>query len=202
MNGTIAGSARKGSRRSSFTLIELLVVVAIILILAAITLKTMSMVTRKTATANTLKILQQVKAGLGMFYGMEGCYPPISGDTTYTDVVPPDMPSHYPSGTGWKQTTGLVWYLCYDSPDCAKWAKYMQGLPNGSSMCLSNVFTFQGNQHGVFTNQSQWFQDGWGNKLRYSADTNGYQKFALWSCGPNGNDDGGGGDDIGVTSQD
>lgn len=207
------GGAGQDTGRRAFTLIELLVVVGIIMILVGITIAAMNVVARKTATAQTLKVLQQVKTGLGMFYGSYGAYPPSdqcpggTDDTTYNRMVNNNWRSIYDTVKDWHEQTGLVYYLSIDGPDVNRWASYMEGLPNGGYDNTSNWVSYVGGSSGqgglVCSNRIDYYVDGWGNKLLYqSTAVDDHQGYKLWSCGENGANENGGGDDIGVSSRD
>jgi len=196
-------TARKPSRHS-FTLIELLVVVTIILVLVGITFKVMSLVTSKTAIARTMTVLQQVKSGLGMFYGIYGSYPPTPNgpgsvdDTTYISLDNLSLPTIYPSVSDWGLRTGLVFYLCHFG-EYGQWQKYTAGLPNGGGKLMHRA---EGTGVTVIhTNKVETLCDGWGRALQYQVSGD-YQGYQLWSSGLNGTSEGGRGDDMGVTSQD
>ena len=205
MNGTIAGSARKGSRRGSFTLIELLVVVTIILILAGITLKVMSLVNRKTGQAQTLWVLEQVKNALGAYYTTYGTYPPVN--SVYFEYKGTDPASLPATPTNMYYSTGLVYYIYANPPytehnpdvEARRWQHYLERLPgdNGSPPHSNMVGAF----FVTWTNNSHTICDAWGTPLQYNCSAP-YQKFLLWSCGPNGVNNTGTFDDIGVTPDD
>lgn len=192
------------SRRSSFTLIELLVVVAIILILVGIALKITGVVGRQGGRARTLWVLEQVKNALGAYYTTYGSYPPVNSVTyilPYTD--PASLPAVPDGGFGY--TTGLVYYLYYvgnhpyhnSDPDAARWAHYLEDIGGYDMKPMSNksssAFTWV-----FWTNRVHDISDAWGRGLYYSCPSP-YQQFRLWSAGPNGRNENGAGDDIGVT---
>lgn len=197
------------SRRSlaSFTLIELLVVVAIILILAGMSLKIMSMVTRKTATARTIMVLEQVKGALGAYYATYGSYPPVN--TVYSSA-PYKMPSTPPPDP--KTSRGLTSYImsCYSkysgSPDtlaffnqeARRWDYYWEKIGDRA------YYTSPTNKMGAagsmyfWTNAAVTILDGWDREIRYSPiTTNNQEGYLLWSRGADGVS--GNSDDIVVT---
>jgi prepilin-type N-terminal cleavage/methylation domain-containing protein len=194
--------ARGKKHQRSFTLIELLVVVAIILILAGLTIKVMSMVNRKTGQVATMRILEQVKNALGAYYTTYGSYPPVNSVYYEYENTPmsslPAIPSdpHY--------TTGLVYYIytgTFHNADAevAQWQHYLEGIGSGGSPPYSNQI---GAAFLVFwTNSSHTINDAWGRQLVYQHSSD-YQSFILFSLGPDGVTNWGGGDDIGVTSED
>ncbi|MEI6516555.1 MAG: type II secretion system protein [bacterium] len=193
---------RRGFRHGGFTLIELLVVVAIILILMGITFNIIGVATRKAGQAQTMQILEQVKNALGAYYTTYGIYPPVSSvyyeyenQSVASMPTPPDD-LHY--------TTGLVYYIfngAYHNPDAeaARWQHYLEGIGGMGMPIYSNnggAFNFQ------FTNSCHTISDAWGSEIHYQCIPPDYQQYRLWSEGPNKEDNGGGGDDIGVTSRD
>lgn len=202
----VAASRRPVTRRSSFTLIELLVVVAVIMVLVGITLKVMGMVNRRSASAKTLAIIEQVKHALGEYYSTYGSYPPgdmyNSADhfTSVDYVHPPDSTiASYPSCNNWHSSTGLVYYLKYFDQPPSRWTQFTDGIVPNSSGAIATNSQYQGGTTPTYTNTTETIVDGWGNKLRYvSSVTNGYQSYSIWSIGPNGIDEGGTNDDIGV----
>jgi type II secretory pathway pseudopilin PulG len=209
MNDAIQSSGdniRRLRLKRSFTLVELLVVVAVILILFGISLRIMSLVNRKAGVARTTWILEQVKNALGAYYTSYGTYPPgdraANGYTSVDYVIINQFPSagDYSTCTNWGLSTGLVFYLKYVS-DAPRWDHYITFVPNGGGGAVITNATYSGGFVPPFTNTVQSIVDAWGTKLIYvSSGTDGYQNFKLWSCGPNGTDNSGGGDDLGVTS--
>lgn len=198
---TTIGQAGRRVARASFTLIELLVVVTIILILAGITLKVMSVVNRKAGQAKTMKILEQVKNALGAYYTTYGTYPPVQSVGFEHEYRPPHGVGA-PTNLGY--STGLVYYLTSGSgcvkphnvdPAVGRWEHYLEGIIDGDTSLVTNQ------QQWAWTNYTHSIQDAWGQGLQYES-FDPYQKFKLWSIGPNGTNDLGGGDDIGVTSED
>jgi hypothetical protein len=101
-------------------------------------------------------------------------------------------------------TTGLVYYIYsgpHHNPDAevVQWQHYLEGIGSDGGPTYSNQI---GGAFWVsWTNSSHTINDAWSRELKYqhSAD---YQSFKLWSLGPDGADNAGGGDDIGVTSED
>lgn len=197
MNGR---AVRGGGRRGSFTLIELLVVVAIILVLLGMSLRVMSIINRKTTTAKTIWILEQVKNALGAYYSTYGSYPPVSlvgyeYERTPMATLPALPPSMY-----WK--TGMVYYIYSDAkhnPEAAPWQHYLKdigyfGMAEYSQRIGAAWIFWSNNTHSIV--------DAWDRGIYYRADPPDYQRYLLWSAGPNGADEGGGGDDIGVQATD
>jgi type II secretory pathway pseudopilin PulG len=201
---TGSATARKPSRHS-FTLIELLVVVSVILILLGISLKIMGLVNRKAGVARTTWIVEQVKNALGAYYTSYGTYPPgdkAANGYTSVDWVDPLARPPYNDVEDWFVSTGLVYYL-KNMGEASRWAHYITFVPNNSdTKPVTNAVRVE-NRGPVppYTNGVQSIVDAWGRKLRYvSSGTDGYQSYRLWSCGPNGADNNGGGDDLGVTT--
>lgn len=187
------------SGRKAFTLIELLVVVSIILILLGISLKVMSLVNRRGSTARTTWILEQVKNALGAYYSLYGTYPPTDKVTfVYEGLMPPPTDVIIPqSELQW--STGLVYYIFSGSghnPEAAPWQHYLAGIGGTSMDPRTNVTV--GAWRGGFTNRIHTIADAWGRTLHYSSPGPDYQRYSLWSDGPNGVNSNGLDDDIGV----
>lgn len=211
--------AKRGKclRRKAFTLIELLVVVAVILILMGISLKIMGLVSRKTATARTVMVLEQVKNALNAYYAAYGSYPAVY--TTKT-VTPLTLPAN-PPPTGFNTSRGLTAYLMtgrewqdgwagnanvvgFFNPDARQWNHYFKKLVEDGRVWREDVTNSALGGGGAswmdWTNSRVFFRDGWDREIRYQPMTsNDVQGYRLWSLGPNGVDNGGGGDDIIVT---
>ena len=185
--------------RASFTLIELLVVVAIILILMGLTLKVMSMVNRKTATARTLVVLEQVKGALGAYYSTYGSYPAVSG---VASVAPYKLPSNPPdnmrtsrgltacimSGYNFSDFKNYPQTMAYFNQDARRWDYYFDKIRDmiyiGSP---TNRDTGAGGSQYTWTNASITILDGWGREIRYSPlSTNNQEGYLLWSLGSDG----------------
>lgn len=198
----IDGSRRPVSRRGAFTLIELLVVVTIILILVGITLKITSIVGRQGGKARTLWVLEQVKNSLGAYYTANGTYPPVN---SVTYVLPFKEPIGAVPDGGLGYSTGLVYYIYsandyqYHNPDpeVARWAHYLKDIGSIDLKAMTNKSVNSG-AWVFWTNKVHWIADGWGNNINYSSSPP-YQQYKLWSSGPNGSNEFGAGDDIGVT---
>lgn len=190
------GLSARRTRTKGFTLIELLVVVAVILILFSISMKVMSLANQKAGVARTTWVIEQVKNGLGAFFSEYGSYPPV--DTIpYVWLANSSLPGSYPTASGWKVSTGLVYFLQFDAK-ASKWDHYIDPVLSSVSQNSSNTIFWPGG-HIVYTNNSQTINDAWGHEIHYTP-ANGYQGYRLWSSGPNGADESGLGDDIGVTT--
>lgn len=198
--------ARK--KKKAFTLIELLVVVAIILILFSISMKLMAIANRKAAVSKTTWLIEQVKNSLGAFYSEYGSYPPASSlEYTWVD---PGVVAKYPTVSSWPVSTGLVYFLEYfeDPPGRKigdKWNHYFDQVLEARGDNPSNRVEFMAGQYTpYFTNHTMSIQnDAWGHALHYSVSkTAGYQGYKLWSDGPNGVNENGANDDIGVLTGD
>lgn len=186
------------TKKKAFTLIELLVVVAIILILFSISMKLMAIANRKAAVSKTTWLVEQVKNSLGAFYSEYGSYPP-AGSLEYT-WVDPGFVAKYPTVSSWPVSTGLVYFLEYFDK-AAKWNHYFDQVLGGQSDNPSNRVQFMAGQYTpYFTNYTKSIQnDAWGHSLHYViSQADGYQGYKLWSDGPNGINDNGTNDDIGV----
>jgi len=183
--------------RRAFTLIELLVVVAIILILAGITLKIIPMVTRKTGQVATMRLLEQVKNALGGYYSTYGIYPPVNSVYYEYENTPMSSLPITPPNSGY--STGLVYYI-YNGPhhnpdsEASRWQHYLRDIGSASTRTTGVGWV-------MWTNSTHTIKDSWGNDLKYS-NSSDHQWYKLWSVGPNGVDESGGGDDVGVTAQD
>lgn len=206
------------SRRSlaSFTLIELLVVVAIILILMGLTLKVMSMVNRKTATARTLVVLEQVKGALGAYYAAYGSYP---NTTTNASVCEYQMPSTRPptthtykgltayiiSGTAIKKLMGGGYAggqntMDYLNSEASRWDYYWDKIGDFVYRKSAPTNSADGGSMYKFTNLTVVIHDGWGRDIQYCPmTTNNQEGYYLWSIGPDGANNNRQGDDIVVT---
>jgi type II secretory pathway pseudopilin PulG len=201
---TGSATARKPSRHS-FTLIELLVVVSVILILLGISLKIMGLVNRKAGVARTTWIVEQVKNALGAYYTSYGTYPPgdkAANGYTSVDWVDPLAPPAVNDAENLFLSTGLVYYL-KNMGEAPRWAHYITFVPNNSdTKPVTNAVRVEDRGHvPPYTNGVQSIVDAWGRKLRYESYTaDGYQSYRIWSDGPNGTNDNGGGDDLGVTT--
>ncbi len=186
-------SIAKRRSLASFTLIELLVVVTVILILAGISLKVMSVVGTKTGTAKTLMVLEQVKNALGGYYSVFGSYPPVNSvDSTAPDKQPASLTNNVGCGVGLtayllsgKDGSALTRAFC--NPEATKWEHYLDGVYSTGSP--TNSFQ-QGMSMMDLTNRTYTITDGWGNRIHYSVAPD-LQSYTLWSDGPTGitNDD-------------
>lgn len=188
--------------RSSFSLIELLTVVAIIVVLSGIALRVTTYVQRKTGQVQTQRIIEQLKNALGEYYTVYGSYPPgiNSQGTNVMSIVAftTNFPALADGGYGYRR--GLICYLwsgdAYNQdPEAQRWQHYLEGITVhkdpiamvGGSMGFSMAWT-----NAVVT-----VNDGWGRLLRYQCYAP-YQSYMLWSDGPNGRNETGRVDDIGV----
>lgn len=187
---------RKMKRRGSFTLIELLVVVAIILLLLGMSLKIMSVINRKATTARTIWILEQVKNSLGAYYSTYGSYPPVSFVGYEYEKTPMSELPALPPSMNWK--TGMVYYIYSadkHNPEAAPWQHYLKDIGSYGMTEYSNRI---GAAWIFWSNKTHSIADAWDRGIYYRSDPPDYQRYLLWSAGPNGTDEGGGGDDIGV----
>ena len=189
------------ARRSlaSFTLIELLVVVAIILILMGLTLKVMSIVNRKTATARTLVVLEQVKGALGAYYATYGSYPAVSG---VGSAAPYKLPANPPddmktsrgltacimSGYNLSDFKNYPQTMAYFNQDARRWDYYFDKIRDMIYIGpLTNRDTGAGGSQYTWTNASVTIVDGWGRGIRYNPlSTNNQEGYLLWSDGADG----------------
>ncbi len=118
--------------------------------------------------------------------------------TCTSDVVPDG---------GWGESRGLAYYLYSHpthqnhnpDPEAARWAHYLEKIGEygwKTNIGVSDVFTKKTTV--VWSNKVHYISDGWERGLNYTSPPP-YQAFRLWSSGPNGVNEYGGGDDIGVT---
>lgn len=200
------------SRRSlaSFTLIELLVVVAIILVLAGISLKVMSLVSRKTASARTIMVLEQVKGALGAYYATYGSYPAV---TNMGSTAPYKLPLTDPADM--RTSRGLTCFimsgynlsdfknyprtLAFFNADARRWDYYFDKLGDRITIgAPTNRATGAGGSQYTWTNASVSIRDGWDREIQYRPiTTNNQEGYRLWSVGVDGVS--GNSDDIVVT---
>lgn len=61
---------------------------------------------------------------------------------------------------------------------------------------LEDLLTTNDNWPNGFINAKELPADPWGNPYKYKKISEGGKNYRIWSCGPNGVDEGGGGDDI------
>jgi prepilin-type N-terminal cleavage/methylation domain-containing protein len=199
----------------AFTLIELLVVVAIILILAGISLKVMSIVGRKTATARTLMVLEQVKGALGAYYATYGSYPATSNMNSIAPYKRPSteipemdastkrgLTSFIMSGNKLSDFKNYPETLSFFNSEARRWEYYFDKL--GDRIVISSP-TNRASSSGswyIWTNASVTIKDGWEREIKYSPmATNNQEGYRLWSVGADGVNNNGGGDDVEVTFQ-
>jgi prepilin-type N-terminal cleavage/methylation domain-containing protein len=179
----------------AFTLIELLVVVAVILILFGISLKVMSVVNRKTATAKTLYVLEQTRNALDAYFASVGSVP----NTTVIkyDRVVGQSAAGFDVSEKLKdfEVRGLSYYLGYESRDRSdSWQKFAKTVIGGVGSHTNPPIVKVGFDAVMTTNSVDSIRDGWGREIVYlpNADCDGY---TLYSQGP---DTSTGIDDIGI----
>lgn len=194
---------------ASFTLIELLVVVAIILILAGVSLKIMSLVNRKTATARTLMVLEQVKGALGAYYVAYGAYPNVA---TVGSVAPYKLPSTLPPDL--KTSRGLTACImsgytisdfknypntmAFFNQEARRWEYYFDKIGDRIRTDTPTNKAGAGGSIYTWTNATVTIWDGWDREIKYSPySTNNQQGYRLWSVGADGVS--GNSDDVVVT---
>lgn len=186
MKRPTTGNSRSG-RSCAFTLIELLVVVAIILILAGISLKVMSVVGSKAGLAKTDMVLEQVKNALAAYYVTYGSYPPVD---TVSSTAPYNQPAALTDDVGVHR--GLTAYLlsgkdgsaltrAFCNPEATKWEHYLDGV---YSRDLKTNSIQQDMSMMDLTNMTFTIVDGWERTIRYSAVAPDYQAYVLSSEGP------------------
>lgn len=82
--------------KKGFTLIELLVVVAIIAILAAVVISSLSTARTRARDTSRLQELKQIQVALELYYNMNGHYPYSNGpSSTNTWINECDDPAHF-----------------------------------------------------------------------------------------------------------
>ena len=184
-------------------------VVAVILVLVGISLKIMSLVNRKAAISRTTWILEQVKNSLGAYYASYGMYPPgdkkANGYSSIEYVYVAKSPGNYPGCSNWFTSTGLVFYLTRVA-EAPKWKHYIENptvVPNKvwPKEIFNATYSIGGKTGPVpmYTNEVESIFDAWDTNLQYiCTEADGYQSYKLWSLGPNGSNEFGGGDDLGM----
>lgn len=150
-----------------FTLIELMVVVAIILVLASMTIGGLSFYKRKAAESKTEVFIASVSRALDEYRSDEGKYP--------TDA----------STNGNDKSSFLVYKELYGDRDG-------NGEPDDDAAVYLNSLnpSSQGSALNVETAGSGTYYliDGWGSRLRYRSpgEQNPATEFDLWSAGHDG----------------
>lgn len=174
-------AAQRGLR--AFTLIELLVVIAIILVLSGISMKVMSLVGRKSATAKTLYVLEQTKNALEAYYVAVGTYPPVTD--TNTLYVRAATTAHLPYVPNLPVRMGLVYYLKYMSDArLDSWAKFASKVVSRdadqyATDSRAGAGTFR------YTNTVEAIRDGWSRQIYYVPNSD-FSSYMLWSAGVDG----------------
>lgn len=187
MKSRVGYGGLRGAMRAGFTLVEMLVVVAIIGILAALTLRVTGYVNRQVGSKRTVQKLEQLRNALAEYYSTYGMYPPVSGvsrEFYYSD------PQAEPSSRGYYE--GLSTYL-FEDDERERWSKYTEGLLATDLISRSNSV----DQFGWvrWTNRYWTIPDAWDRAFRYVPTEPDYQAYRLWSAGSDGSD--GSADDIG-----
>lgn len=190
-------------KHNAFTLIELLVVVAVILVLAGISIKMLSVVTRKAGVSRTLYVLEQTKNALEAYYAVIGSYPATS-EMKYDHCVGQSS-SGFDASAQISATEhyGLSYYLGYDNSNArhASWQKFVMGanppVINLVGSHTNSPITKAGFDSIVTTNQVQSIRDAWDHDLSYTPGVGG-NGYTLKSSGPDGI--AGNSDDLGVSN--
>jgi len=195
---------RQASRKSAFSLVEMLVVIAIIGILVGIVIKVQSLIGERTAKAQTVRRLENIKMCLEEYYRAYGRYPaqssdPINHGTEYEsfsdagsfpvdwDLIKDSLPQS--AYVGLVRHIGAGNYSFADKEHSAKWAEYFNSDVGFDWWYKENVGVISGSGWGAvsFTNAIYWLEDGWERQFVYQCDTNGRQQsFDLYSKGPDG----------------
>jgi type II secretory pathway pseudopilin PulG len=188
--------------------VELLIVVAVSAVLIGIVLRVASYVNTKTAKSSTAVRVEQIRGMLAEYYSEYGIYPPTS-NTDYIYVHTPDGGGdHISAGAALGDIgchTGLLYYLgpgagipyyYNQNPRAARWQHLMTGAGEWLAwMDPRNAAGEVGTE--AFWRLQHTFLDGWSRQFRYVCIAP-YQSYKLWSDGPNGINENGAGDDIGV----
>ncbi len=187
--------------RRAFTLIELLVVIAVILILVGISLKMLSVVTRKAGVSRTLYVLEQTRNALEAYYVAVGSYPNTS-ETIYKRSVGQNSTSfNISSNLAAAEIRGVSFYLGHDTSNqrYATWRKFVMDVspPVIAPVSKTNVlFGMAGFDTITTTNQTDSITDAWSRGLIYRPNPN-CDGYVLFSLGPDGKPNTA--DDLGVS---
>lgn len=186
--------------RGAFTLIELLVVVAVILILAGVSLKMMSVVTRKTGTSKTLYIIEQTRNALDSYCATMGSYP----NTTTNQFKGWNRKGSdswgFDPNVAQFEEKGLTYFIGFDTshPRYRSWQKFVRDVDPpviNYDGPRTNLASMAGFDRIVITNDVYSIRDAWGNQLIYRPNSS-CDGYMLWSAGPDGVS--GNADDLGV----
>jgi prepilin-type N-terminal cleavage/methylation domain-containing protein len=181
----------KRPRRGAFTLIELLVVIAVILILLGISLKMMSVVTRKSGIAKTLYVLEQTRNALEAYYATVGSYPNTT--TNSYECCTGQSSAGFDASAKIKanEVYGLTYYLGYQPlPRAASWQKFVRNVNPAVISTVGSHTNGMINEVGfdgiMTTNSVMAIRDAWDHNIIYfpNATCDGY---TLYSAGPDGN---------------
>ena len=171
--------------KPAFTLLEILTVIAIIAVLASLTLGGMSYYDQKMKYSRTEILIASIEQALEEYKADNGFYPQnVTATSPWTEQVYVAL-----SGDGSltrNATTGVVTI-----------ATAPNGTPNaGNTVYLSTLNpSFKGKQLNVESTSPYCILDAWGERLRYrhnkpAADmANPRNDYDLISLGPNGNGD-------------
>jgi prepilin-type N-terminal cleavage/methylation domain-containing protein len=181
--------------RRGFTLIEMLVVMAIIGILAGITVRITTLVGEKATRASETKRVELLRKCIEGYYRIHGQYPPTYGITYLSPD--PDFPGLPDPGYD-----GLLYYL-ENSPGTHEWREYLNQVRTTGR--YPDVQQIEGVGWGQFTNVIVSAANAWGKwpdtilYFEYDGkspvqDREGYwytspppyQTYAFWSKGPDG----------------
>jgi len=180
------------SRRSlaSFTLIELLVVIAVILILVGISLKMLSVVTRKAGVSRTLYVLEQTRNALEAYYVAVGSYPNTSEIIYKRSVGQNSTAFDISSQLADAEIRGVSFYLGYDTsnPRYATWRKFVMEVSPAviAQVAKTNLlFGKPGFDTITTTNKTDAIADAWSRWLIYRPNAN-CDGYVLFSLGPDG----------------
>ena len=195
-------------KRRGFTLIELLVVLAIIGILAGITMRVSTLVFDKTARANEVKRLELLRTCIEEYYRAYGEYPRANGMSYESSGD-----GLYPGSAEWQRiqnaagpgfnvssVTGLAYFIMSDNytfknPASAAWHEYFTKVEYRRDYAAhTNNYIAE---YGSFDYTNYYFTilDSWGREYSYTSSPPRYQSYAVWSKGPDGSDNTG--DDVG-----
>ncbi|MBN1556508.1 MAG: prepilin-type N-terminal cleavage/methylation domain-containing protein [Lentisphaerae bacterium] len=194
-------------KRRGFTMMEILVVLAIIGILAGLTVRVSSLVYDKVARAKEAKRIELLRMCLEEYYKIYGEYPSStnmqfesyeSEDGEYPPewnqilaAIRRDDPDY-----GITKRPGLIFYLManprigFHDPESSAWREYFDKVGYWSdAVAYTNLDSEEWNfdfGEFSFTNIRFTIFDSWHNQYRYTSSPPRYQSYRLWSMGPDG----------------
>jgi prepilin-type N-terminal cleavage/methylation domain-containing protein len=148
---------RRGAKRGGFTLVELMAVIAVIVVLAAISVPMINVALKRSRRAQAEAEIAALANAIEHFRLVQGHYPPVdsAADGTLFDSGAP--------GTG-----SLVYYLCdyaLDADDSANPGYNVKGLP--SAKFPKPLFTFKSDRLTTGASGVECFVDPYGRPYLY-----------------------------------